>query len=179
MRELRQRHPECQIAYLKVSEGGIYQDPTLVLTVLGSCLGGVFFSRAKKIGAFFHAFLPCQEDWQSVRSATVYTFVDTAITRVLGRFEELGVRPATLEISLVGGASSMMDENHGVGRKNVDAAIQTLARRRLNPGFMDVAGDKGRRVIFISSTGELQVTRLLGTAPHKLDRSKPRGDAAF
>ena len=175
MKDIRHRHPECQYAYLKVSEGGIYLEPTLALTVLGSCLGGVFYSRAKRVGAFFHAFLPCQDDWQSVRTFTVYTFVDTAIAHVLGRFEQLGVRPATLEISLVGGANGLVDENSGVGRKNVAAALETLGRRRLHPGYMDVGGEKGRRVAFVSSTGELQVTKLTGIAPQKLDRPALRG----
>lgn len=178
MKDLRQRHPECQSAYLKVSEGGLYLEPTVALTVLGSCLGGVFYSRAKKIGAIFHAFLPCQDDWQSVRTFTVYTFVDTAITHVLERFERMGVRAATLEISLVGGANGLVDENSGVGRKNVAAALETLGRRRLQPGFLDVGGDKGRKVAFVSSTGELQVTRLAGIAPQKLDRAVLRGRVA-
>ena len=175
MKDIRQRHPECQFTYLKVSEGGVYLVPTLTLTVLGSCLGGVFYSRAKKFGAFFHAFLPCQDDWQSVRNFTVFTFVDTAITHVLERFENLGVRAATLEISLVGGANGLVDESSGVGRKNVAAALEILGRRRLHPGFMDVGGDKGRRVAFVSSTGELQITKLMGIAPQKLDRPALRG----
>lgn len=175
MKDIRQRHPECQFAYLKVSEGGVYLEPTLTLTVLGSCLGGVFYSRAKKFGAFFHAFLPCQDDRHSVRTFTVFTFVDTAITHVLERFEQLGVRASTLEISLVGGANGLVDENSGVGRKNVAAALDILGRRRLHPGFMDVGGDKGRRVAFVSSTGELQVTKLMGIAPQKLDRPALRG----
>jgi len=135
----------------------------------------VFYSRAKKFGAFFHAFLPCQDQWQSVRSFTVFTFVDTAITHVLERFEQLGVRAATLEISLVGGANGLVDESSGVGRKNVAAALDILGRRRLHPGFMDVGGDKGRRVAFVTSTGELQVTKLMGITPQKLDRPALRG----
>ena len=174
MREIRARHPECRIAYLKVSEGDVFLEPTLVQTVLGSCLGGVFYSRPRKIGALFHAFLPIQENWLGVRSPTVFTFVDTAIEHVLERFSQLGVRPATLEISLVGGANGLVDESSGMGLKNVRAAVEVLQRHRLHAGFKDVGGDKGRRVTFVSSTGELEVAMLQGIPPQKLDEPARR-----
>jgi len=157
MKDILKDHPEISLEYLKVSEGGLFVKPTLVQTVLGSCLGAAFHLPGKGVGAFFHAFLPRLADYNVQEDYPVYKFVDTAFEYVLGEFVRMGVNPRALRVSLLGGANGLVDERGGVGRKNVDAAYEALARHRMTPHQTDVGGDRGRRVFFLTSTGDLEV----------------------
>jgi hypothetical protein len=42
MSDMLKDNPGVQAIYLKAAEGGVFPVPTVVQTVLGSCLGGVF-----------------------------------------------------------------------------------------------------------------------------------------
>lgn len=164
LKELLKQNPEIRREYLKVSEGGVYLVPTMVQTVLGSCLGGIFYAPSKGIGAIFHAFLPYKADYEANGGNFVYRYVDTAIEHVIEQYAHLGVMPAQLNVRLVGGANGLVDKRGGVGLKNVDAAHKTLEKYHLRASFTDVGGEKGRKVFFLSSTGQLKVTKLKGPA---------------
>jgi len=173
MTSLLKNNPGAQSVYLKVAEGGVYPRATVVQTVLGSCLGGVFHSPAKGVGAIFHAFLPRRADYEPQGAPPVFKYVDTAIEHVVRQFTRLGVSAGSLRVSLVGGANGMVDEQNGVGLKNVDAALEVLDRLRVRPVFTDVGGERGRKVYFLSSTGELQIFMLSGMEA-QLAGGKPR-----
>jgi chemotaxis protein CheD len=161
-KEIIREHAGIRGEYIKASEGGVYLEPTLVQTVLGSCLGGVFHVPSRGVGAFFHAFLPRAADYPATGDQPVYKFVDTAFEHVMLSLRRLGVPAASVDVSLVGGANSLTDERGGVGAKNVEAAFEALERFSVRPKFTDVGGEKGRRVFFLSSSGELYINRLKG-----------------
>jgi len=160
MRDFLQQHNDIRHEYLKVAEGGVYLDPTVVQTVLGSCLGVAFHVPSKGIGAFFHAFLPRCADFEKRCETPGYRFVDTAITSVMERFTCLGVRPDMLKVGLVGGANGLVREQAGVGGRNVEVAYETLEQFGIRPEFAEVGGRRGRKVVFLSSTGELRIAKL-------------------
>lgn len=165
MNDILKQNPGVRTEYLKVSEGGVYLAPTLVQTVLGSCLGMAFHAPEKGVGAFFHAFLPRQADYEPQGGSPAYKFVDTAVDHMLKQFARLGVKPMMLGISLMGGAHGLVDERAGVGLKNVQAAYEALEKRRIRPKFVDVGGGSGRKVFFLSSTGQLEIVKLKGFTP--------------
>ena len=146
--------------YLKVAEGGVYVQPTLVQTVLGSCLGAAFHAPAKGIGGFFHAFLPKNEEYPQYPGASVFRFVDTAIDHMLAAFARNGITPGALAVSLMGCSNGMAGQSQGVGIKNIEAAYEILEKHRLKPGFADLGGAAGRKVFFHSGTGEIKITKL-------------------
>jgi len=157
-------NPGVQAIYLKAAEGGVFPVPTVVQTVLGSCLGGVFHVPTKGVGAFFHAFLPRRSDYDPEGRESVFKFVDAGIEHVVRELARRGVRPGALRVSLVGGANGIVDKHRGVGLKNADMALATLDRLRIRPFFVDVGGERGRKVLFHTSTGELKIIMLHGVA---------------
>lgn len=160
MKQLLKNRIDVPLVYLKVAEGGVYPEETLVQTVLGSCLGGVFHVPGRGIGAFFHAFLPRHLDYEQAGGATPFKYVDTAFEYVMRELAMLGVRPGAVRVSLVGGASGLVDEQSGVGRKNVEAAMEALDRLRIRPFHVDTGGESGRKVYFLTSTGEMKIVVL-------------------
>ncbi len=156
------RHPGADSAFLKVAEGGLYTRPTVVQTVLGSCLAAAMFAPARSVGCIFHAFLPSILDYQEQERQTAYKYVDSALEQSLLEFARLGIAPKDLRVCLVGGANALADSRGGVGGRNVSVAREVLASRGMRAHYEDVGGPNGRKVFFVTSTGELRVHALHG-----------------
>ncbi|WP_243360384.1 chemotaxis protein CheD [Fundidesulfovibrio terrae] len=163
MKDILKLNPQIQSVYLKVSEGGLYVAPTLVQTVLGSCLGASFHAPARAMGAFFHAFLPRLAEYPQFEGESVFKFVDTAFDHVFTAFARKGIHAADLTVSLMGGANGLVGDSAGVGARNIEAAYEALEKYHVKPVFVDTGGAKGRKVFFLSGTGELKITKLSGT----------------
>ncbi len=145
-----------------VAQGGVYLRPTAVQTVLGSCLAACFYVPERNIGAIFHAFLPRCADFDSCFPPEPFKYVDTAITSVLKTLERLSVNAGDIQVKLVGGASALVDVHTGIGRKNVAVAREILAGKGLKVLRSDVGGPVGRKILYLTGTGQLFITSMKG-----------------
>lgn len=164
MRGYLKDNPGVGFAYLKTAEGGVYLKPTLIQTVLGSCLGVAFHVPEKRIGAFFHGFLPRCADFGDCGGSDVFRYVDFAVDYVMDHLARLGISPDCIRVSLVGGANGMVDDRAGVGGRNIEVARERLDAHGLAPHYVDVGGHMGRKVFFLTASGEIRVTMLHGLA---------------
>ncbi|MDQ7832252.1 MAG: chemotaxis protein CheD [Desulfovibrionaceae bacterium] len=158
MRELVNLYPDLESVYLLVAQGGVYERPTLVQTVLGSCVSVAFFSRQAGMGGIFHALLPHSADYEKVlTTGNRYRYVDAAVAAVAASLERRGVDLSETECKVFGGASALFQGEVGVGQKNVLAAYEALARHKLRVTASHVGGERGRKLVFFSHTGEVFV----------------------
>jgi chemotaxis protein CheD len=141
--------------------------PTLVTTILGSCLSVVLYSRRLKIGGICHGFLPaCTKRGPCGRGcAKKFSYVDCAIRQMLKTFDRLGVERNELEAKCFGGADlfSRPIEKPGllsVGRQNSAVADEVIKAEGLTWTSRDVGGLQGRKVLFYTHTGDVLVKRL-------------------
>lgn len=146
-----------------VGEGLMALEPTAVSTVLGSCVAVTFHDPVRRTGAVFHALLPSEGDFTSKNGnggSGKYKYVDTAIHHFVSAMYKQGSSRANLVCKVFGGANAMFKEQFGVGQKNVVTAFRILESERLRVVASDVGGDRGRKLVFISHTGEVFVKRL-------------------
>lgn len=142
--------------------------PTRIQTVLGSCVAVTMHSRKSGIGAICHAFMPESVDAprQMLREPQPCRFVDTALDHMLSGLHRLGVDIGRLEIKVFGGASGLGGGKgtsmgqYNIGKRNVDSVTMRLKNRGLRVIKQDVGGSSGRKVIFLSDTGEVWLKRL-------------------
>lgn len=159
-------YPDLPGRYLVVGDGGAFPEPTRVDTVLGSCVAVTFFHRTRGIGATFHALLPRWRQYEDdLPPERIYRYVDSAVDTICDTLVSLGCNPRDLECKIFGGAQTMCTGEMCAGRHNVQAAFEAMAARRLRVVATDVGGDRGRKLVFFSHTGEVFVRRI-----------KPRGD---
>lgn len=174
---LLDRFPDHELTFLNVAQGGVFDRPTVAHTVLGSCVSVTFFAPRHGLSAIFHALLPRSAEYRlHTPDATPYKFVDTAITTLVQRLGHRGVRPCDIECKVFGGSSALFAEEISVGRRNVETAFATLAELGLRVAASNVGGERGRKIVFASSTGEIFV-RLLnnnGTSGGKTSCRYPR-----
>lgn len=158
MRAILERFEGLEEHYLLVAQGLLLRRPSAVQTVLGSCVAVTFFAPDKGVGAIFHALLPRMSEYESgLSTQTPFRYVDTAIQRTLAGLARLGVGRGEIECKVVGGANGLFREEIGVGRKNVAVALETLAAERLRVAATHAGGARGRKLAFVTATGEVFV----------------------
>ena len=163
--------------YLHPGELCVCDEPTKVITVLGSCVSVTLFNPRLCLGAICHATLPeCRSTAKCVSPCIeAFKFMDCAMKYMLGAFRERGVMNKEIEIKIFGGADTLLSQSSNtIGSKNVQAALTILREEHLSVVAMDVGDSFGRKLIFFSHTGEVLLKRLrnpniMGKADGKKD----------
>jgi len=150
---MNHQHPPAKI-FLKPAQLLIAEKPTIITTVLGSCVSVVLYSPRLRTGAICHATLPSGPDDEPSK------YVDQSIRYMLDYFQQLEISRRETIIKLFGGADMFTAENprsgkQTVGAQNISVAMATLHQMGLEPMVADVGGTQGRKLIFYSETGEV------------------------
>ena len=165
------RRPGKHLPHHYLKPGGVFiaQEPTVVTTLLGSCVAVTMFHPRRRIGAICHGLLPsCREGdaGQCDRNCVFsFKFMDCSIRRMLEKFKAVGITPREMEIKLFGGADMFGvpetdDRRMTIGRQNVTITRQILDDERLPVLVEDVGGERGRKIFFYTHTGEILLKRL-------------------
>ena len=152
-----------QTVYLHPGELCVCDEPTKVVTVLGSCVSVTLFNRRLRIGAICHATLPECRTTEKCESLCIeaFKFMDCAMRYMLGAFRERGVQNKEIEIKMFGGADTLISQSSNtVGSKNIQTALSILRDEHLSVVAMDVGDSFGRKLIFYSHTGQVYLKRL-------------------
>lgn len=155
--------------HLKIGEGIVTSSNVLISTVLGSCVSVSFFHAQTGLAGIFHAMLPSHTSVRGENHSPC-KFVDSAIDLVYEQFCRRGATLKDVELKLFGGAFSMgigascqVQSLVNVGARNIQVARDTLARLGLSLSKEHVGGDRGRKLVFDTKTGEVWL-KLLGKA---------------
>jgi chemotaxis protein CheD len=149
--------------YLQPGEAHLARSPSILKTVLGSCVGVTFWVERSGMGALCHGVLPhCPS---GIGGADGYRYVDFAIADLVRRLEQLGARHDELEIKVFGGADVLpvgisKFSRETVGHLNWNAALEVIQSENLNVLTGDLGGYVGRTIEFHTGTGEVLMRRL-------------------
>jgi len=164
---------ELPIVHLKAGEMHYADRPTLVVTVLGSCLSVILYNRRLGIGGICHGMLPSCGNQKTCRGDCTekFRYVDCAIREMVKSFDRLGVKRSELEVKCFGGADmfSRPIEKSGilsVGRQNAETAEEVMKSEGLTLITRDVGGLQGRKILFYTHTGEVLLKRLTNRHCH-------------
>jgi chemotaxis protein CheD len=156
---------------LKPGEIYFSKGPSVVTTILGSCVSLTMHSSRSGFGAICHNVLPkCTKRKSCVQGSGCSDwpkYVECSIREMLKKLDELGISRCDVEIKLFGGAE-MLDKippvngrSKTVGAENVRVALKILAKAGLKVAVGDTGGTIGRKLFFISHTGEVYMKRLI------------------
>jgi chemotaxis protein CheD len=132
--------------------------PAKIKTVVGSCIAVCLWDPHARVGGVNHFLLPrpAPAEPGDTRHGTV------AMRALFDRIQALGADPARLEATIVGGGHPLAArDNLHIGRQNIAVADDYLAERGVRVLRREVAGPRGRKLLFDTGTGRLLV-RLLG-----------------
>lgn len=157
---------QLPVLFLHPGEYYISREPEIVITILGSCISVVLYSRRHNICGITHSLLPkCSYDPAYCRNCDEsFRYVDCSIIRLIQLFNEKGISTSDMEAKLFGGAG-LISRNPGidnVGSQNIDSALATLSKEGIKIVARDTGGTRGRKMILYSHTREVLINKLNG-----------------
>jgi chemotaxis protein CheD len=130
--------------------------PTVISTVLGSCVSVCLFDGSKKIGGMNHFPLPSTNKPEEATAR----FGNVATLALVGMMLENGSRIKDLEAQIFGGAFHPNTCPTNIGKENVEVARMVLARKKIPVVSEDVGGEKGRKIVYDTSTNQVVVIKV-------------------
>jgi chemotaxis protein CheD len=152
--------------YVQPGESHLVTEPSILRTVLGSCVGIAFRVPRLGLAALCHPMLPCCPlNPPSDRSlAAGRRYVDFAIRDLARQFDSLGASRSEIEVKLFGGGDVLVVGNPAarptVGRLNCGAALKVLRDEGFEVVASSLGGTCGLNIQFHTLTGEVRLKRL-------------------
>ncbi len=148
--------PVAQNYFLKPGFIYVSPKPTMISTVVGSCIAVCVFDCKQKIGGMNHFQFPVV---RSARHATA-RYGNVAVSTLINLMIKEGSKNEHLEAQIIGGGYNPEIEDKNVGRENIKIAKRILAKKGVHLVSEDVGGEKGRKIIFNTNTNELAVVKV-------------------
>ena len=149
------------ISDLKTSES-----PTVLQTILGSCIAICLWEPDKKIGSLAHALLPTIDFSSTKSKKNPKKYVDRLIDIQLEELQAKGVVRKNLVAKLVGGANMFSevipDSDNHVGKKNARKAKEILNKYDIPIVAQDTGNFFGRKILFDLETGMIKINKPTG-----------------
>lgn len=152
------------MGFILIEVGGlgtaVYPGDSLKTMALGSCVGVVIHSRARKVAGLLHVALPDSAVNERMARERPGFFADTGIPLLLERLKVHGcVLPRDMTVKLVGGAQILDASNtFNIGKRNILEVRKILWEYRLGPLAMDVGGTISRTVVVNPADGMVTIS---------------------
>ncbi|HSB64828.1 MAG TPA: chemotaxis protein CheD [Thermoanaerobaculia bacterium] len=144
--------------YLYPGELIATSDPSVISTVLGSCVCVCLLDPVTRSGGANHFLLPhlTRGDGSSCR------FGGTAMEALISRMLSLGCQKRNLTARIFGGASQfeVSSGRISIGLQNVHVATRFLEDEGIPIVAQEVGGARGRKLVFHTETGDVFVKTL-------------------
>jgi len=151
--------------YVQPGESRLVREPTMLRTLLGSCVGIAFRVPRLGVGALCHPMLPRApaKHGAALSRAAGRRYVDYAICDLARQFDELGARRAEVEVKLFGGGDVLVmattAKRRTVGSLNSEVAMKVLAEEGFGITASSLGGGCGVNIHFNTETGEVLLQR--------------------
>ncbi len=155
--------------FLHTGECFVGAKPTLVTTVLGSCVAVTMHCAKKRISTICHAFLPDSSDASGAGDdSQPCRYVDAAVKVMFSSLKRRGADLEHLKVKIMGGALGLNNTLEGdsffnVAARNVDMAEKALADLGVSVEATHVGGRLGRKLHMLTHTGEIWIKQLSAT----------------
>jgi len=152
--------------YVLPGESHLVDEPAVLRTVLGSCVGVTFRVPRLGLAALCHPMLPAYpaNGTTQLSRAVGRRYVDFTIRDLARQFDSLGARRSEIEIKLFGGADVLVVTNPAarptVGAMNCVAALRVLSDEGFTVLASSLGGTCGINLQFHTLTGEVLLKRL-------------------
>ncbi|MFC1856262.1 chemotaxis protein CheD [Thermodesulfobacteriota bacterium] len=144
--------------YLEPGHICIPRKPVKLYSVVGSGVVITMFDARRKYGGMNHYIKPIREK----PADSTPLFACPSIIGLIDMLKKHGSRVEDLEAQVYGGASKPDAEAfvEGLSDKNIEIAFELLAYKKIRVAGKDIGGDRGRKVVFNTATGETIVAKV-------------------
>ncbi|HKO00123.1 MAG TPA: chemotaxis protein CheD [Thermoanaerobaculia bacterium] len=139
-------------AYLYPGQLIVTNEPSLVTTILGSCIAICLWDAQSWIAGINHYLLPRNP----LRGQADARYGDTATERLIADMVSRGAVISRLTAKLVGGAAVMTAfsaRQKSIGEQNVEVARELLTKLGIPIVAEQAGGQRGRKLLFHTGNG--------------------------
>ncbi len=142
------------VHFLYPAELFVSKTPHQINTILGSCVAVCLFDPILKIGGINHYMLPY---WNGQGLASP-KYGNIAIEKLIDKLLALGSNKNNLKAKIFGGGEVIETQvvQFHIGARNIEIAKQLLDEKKIPIISSSVGGKLGRKIEFITSTGEVR-----------------------
>jgi chemotaxis protein CheD len=149
----------ARTVYLQAGQLTAVADPTIIVTILGSCVAICVWDIRLGVGGMNHYMLP----FPTAKQNSSPRFGTVAWRQLLDKLAAFGVQKQNLRAGIFGGACIMEafreDLDH-IGARNVELAEKQLGEAGVMIVQREVGGRRGRKLTFETATGHITVKEL-------------------
>jgi len=124
--------------------------PTVISSVLGSCVAVSLWDRQEGYGGMVHYLYPSFNGQEK----TTARYGNAAIHCLARMFIEEGARRNNVQAQIFGGASTADEDCRRIAEENIEMARTALRKLKIKIVSEDVGGDMGRKIVYNTSTNE-------------------------
>ncbi len=136
--------------------GAIYvsPEPSVITTILGSCIAICLYDPVLQVGGMNHFMLPL---WNGQGLASP-RYGNIAIEKLIRNLEAMGCKKANLKAKAFGGAEIIATNisQFMIGERNIKLAKDILHEEGIPIVSSSTGGKLGRKIIFNTQTGEVR-----------------------
>jgi two-component system chemotaxis response regulator CheB len=146
---------ENQRVFLLPGEVVIARKPTVIATLLGSCVAVCLYNTKEKFGGMNHFLLPSGSD-ESIENK----YGDVSTNNLIDHMVRFDADVKRLVAKVYGGGSvvgHLSLAGFDIGARNIEMAIAVLAQRGVRIVERDTGGTHGRKIYFDNATGEVDM----------------------
>ncbi len=147
-----------EIITIGVAQIKISSSPSVLRTILGSCVGICIYDKMKKIGGMAHVLLPNN---QTDNKTNLEKYADTAIPLMVKKLIQEGAKKEFISAKIAGGASMFKFGSNitlgQIGDRNIEQSKIELQKLGIPILIEDIGGNVGRVLDFFLEDGRLKV----------------------
>lgn len=151
-------------ADVSIHIGGIFaaREPTVIKTLLGSCIAACLRDPETGVGGMNHFMLPAAPNGD--RDDNPARFGLHAMELLIGEIQKLGGQRARLQAKVFGGGHVLQiaDSPNGVPQQNIRFIREFLRTEEIPLMAHDLGGRTARYVLFDTASGKVKLRRLSG-----------------
>jgi chemotaxis protein CheD len=151
--------------FVQPGESKLVREPTILRTLLGSCVGIAFRVPRLGVGALCHPMLPrvASKAGAAQSRSSGRRYVDYAIRDLAKQLDALGAQRGEVEVKLFGGGDVLAvagsAKHPTVGRQNCEIAVKVLVEEGFEIVASSLGGERGINIYFNTATGEVLLQR--------------------
>ncbi|MCD4720845.1 MAG: chemotaxis protein CheD [Desulfobacula sp.] len=127
-----------------------------ISTVIGSGVSICIYDKKNRIGGMNHFQLP----YMATKGKTTALYGNIATIALITMMLAHGSQRKNFEAQIFGGAYNPKKNDKDIGRENIEITRKILLKNKISIISEDVGGEKGRKVVFNTSTNEIAVLKV-------------------
>jgi len=129
--------------------------PTVIYTVLGSCVAACLYDPLNCIGGMNHFILPGDPDLHRFNDSARYGI--NAMELLINGLMNLGANRSYLTAKVFGGGNILhgVSEEKSPGPQNARFVLDFMKYEKIKVASMDLGGKEGRKIFFNTHTGDV------------------------